>query len=186
MPAVLSHLLLTLIRQQHHISRNALPSIQSFGLVQGCLAAESGCIMGCKQGGFSAFSMQHTHADLALQDEDREEYDDDEEAEEVDEDDMGDDGEEEEEEEEDEEEERDGLAFINPYHGTYQIVEDDEEEDEEDDDDDDEEEEGAEGLLEVDCPGASWDHSEHMVGSGSPATRARRMELAGKPAFCCC
>lgn len=148
----------------------------------------------CKQGGFSAFSMQHAHADLALQDVDMEEYDDDEEAEEVDEDDMGDDGEEEEEEEEDEEEERDGLPFINPYHGTYQIVEDDEEEDEEDDDDDDEEEEGAEGLLEVDDDalgvegrrGASWDHFEHMVGSGSPATRARRMELAGKPAFCCC
>jgi len=137
--------------------------------------------------------MQCTHADLALQDEDMEEYDDDEEAEEVDEDDMGDDEEEDEEEEEedekeDEEEETYGRPFINPYHDTYEEEEDEEEED------DDEGEEGAEGLLEVDDdalgvegrPGTSWDQFEHMLGSGSSATRARRMELAGKSVFCCC
>ncbi len=150
----------------------------------------------------SAFGMQCTHADLALQDEDMEEYDDDEEAEELDEDDMGDDDEEEEdEEEEDEEEEQDGLPFTSPYH-----IMDKEEEEDEEEEDDNEEEEGAEGLLEVDAedegeeeeemdddafevevpPGAGWDQFEHMLGSGSPATRARRMELAGKSAFCCC
>ncbi len=154
--------------------------------------------MGCKYNVFSAFAkkvVQCIHADLDLQNEDMEEYEDDEEAEEVDEDDMGDDeeGEEDEEEEDKNEEETDGRPFINPYHDTYEEDEDGKEEDEEEGDND-EEEEGAEGLLEVDDdalgvegrPGASWDQFEHMLGSGSPATRARRMELAGKSAFCCC
>ena len=138
-----------------------------------------------------AFRVQYVHAGLALQDEDMEEYDDNEEAEEVDEDDMGDDDEEEDEEEEDEE--QDGLPFISPYHVIDEEEEDGEEEDEEEEDNDDEEEE-AEGLLEMDDDAfevevnrvAGWDQFEHMLGSGSAATRARRMELAGKPAFCCC
>ncbi len=141
------------------------------------------------------FSMQCTHADLALQDEDMEEYDDDEEAEEVDEDDMGEDDEEEDEEEEDNyEEETDGRPFINLYHDTYEEEEDGEEEEDEEEEDGDEGEERAEGLLEVDDdalgvegrPGTSWDQFEHMLGSGYSATRARRMELAGKSVFCCC
>ncbi len=137
--------------------------------------------------------MQCTHADLALQDEDMEEYDDDEEAEEVDEDDMGDDEEEDEEEEEedekeDEEEETYGRPFINPYHDTYEEEEDEEEED------DDEEEEGAEGLFGVDddalevklTPGAAWNQFQGMLGSEPSANRATHVELAGKFAFCCC
>lgn len=199
MQAVLAHLLLMPTRHQQHIFRNALPSINSFGLVQGYLAAESGCIMGCLNSGFSAFSMQCTHADLALQDEDMEEYDDDEEAEEVDEDDMGVDDEEEDEDEEDEEEEQDGLPFINPYHVNGEEEDDGEEQDDgeeedEEEEEDNEEEEGADGLLEVDADAfgvevnrrAGWEQSERVLGSGSPATRARRMELAGKPAFFCC
>lgn len=126
--------------------------------------------------------MQCTHADLALQDEDMEEYDDNEEAE-VDEDDMGDD-----EEEEDEEEETYGRPFINPYHDTYEEEEDEEEEEE------DEEEEGAEGLFGVDddalevklTPGAAWNQFQGMLGSEPFANRATHMELAGKFAFCCC
>lgn len=130
--------------------------------------------------------MQCTHADLALQDEDMEEYDDDEEAEEIDDDDMGDDEEEEdeeEEEEEDEEEETDGRPFINPYHDTCE-----EEEEDEDEEDDDEEEEGAEGLFGVDddalevklTPGATWNQFQGMLGSEPSANRATHMELAGK------
>ncbi|KAL0055055.1 hypothetical protein WJX82_006331 [Trebouxia sp. C0006] len=126
------------------------------------------------------------------EDEDMEEYDDDEEAEEVDEDDMGEDDEEEDEEEEDNyEEETDGRPFINLYHDTYEEEEDGEEEEDEEEEDGDEGEERAEGLLEVDDdalgvegrPGTSWDQFEHMLGSGSSATRARRMELAGRDAL---
>ncbi|KAL0020935.1 hypothetical protein WJX79_001191 [Trebouxia sp. C0005] len=130
------------------------------------------------------------------EDEDMEEYDDDEEAEEVDEDDMGVDDEEEDEDEEDEEEEQDGLPFINPYHVNGEEEDDGEEQDDgeeedEEEEEDNEEEEGADGLLEVDADAfgvevnrrAGWEQSERVLGSGSPATRARRMELAGRDAL---
>ena len=111
-------------------------------------------------------------------------------------DDMEEDEEEGDEEEEDEEEENYGLPFrcSNPYSDIAREDEEDVSEEEDGEEEDGEEaDEDSEGEEEEEMDddalggeaarGAGYDQFGHVLASGSPATQARRMELAGNLTF---